>query len=94
MLKNCMGNDCDWKLEAYSDSDWENDKDERKHVTGWVIFLCKNDMIWGSRGEKVVILESSHVEYNNVTEFFKEVLYMRNLMYVLNIKHHLPIVIF
>lgn len=82
-LKKWLGESNGWTLEAYSDSDWENDKDERKTVTGWVIFLCKNAISWGSRGKKVVTLASSHAEYTAVTEVFKEVLYMRNLMYFL-----------
>ena len=38
-LKRWLGEKNGWTLEAYSDSDWENDKDERKSVTGWVVFL-------------------------------------------------------
>ena len=57
-----------WKLEAYCDSDWGNDKDNRKSITGYVIFINGNPLGWVSRAQKTVSLASSHAEYNADTD--------------------------
>ena len=70
----------DWVFDAYCDDDWANCKDNRKSISGWVIFLCGNTVGWGYRAQRLVTLASSHSEYTSITEVSKEVLYMRNLM--------------
>ena len=92
-LKNWDNVRNDWVLDAFCDSDWENCKDSRKSVSGWVIFLCGNDVGWGSRSQRLVTLASAHAEYTAITEVSKEVLYLRNLMNFLNVKPKLPIII-
>jgi len=79
-LKNWDNVKNDWELDAFCDSDWENCKDSRKSVSGWVIFLCGNAVGWGSRSQCLVTLASAHAEYTAITEVSKEVLYLRNIM--------------
>ena len=83
-----------WKLEAYCDSDWENDKDSRKSVTGFVIFVNGKPLCWVSRAQKTVSLASAHAEYSAVTEVCKEVLYIKHIMEFLEMKPTLPIIIY
>ena len=73
-------NDQAWRLTCYSDSDWAGDKDSRKSVTGWAIFLCRCLVSWGSRGQKTVSLSSSEAEYVALTEVSKEVLFVRSIL--------------
>lgn len=40
------------KLYAFCDSGWGNDKDTRRSVTGYVIFMNGNPMSWVSRSQK------------------------------------------
>ena len=47
-----------WDLKGVVDSDWAGDKEGRKSVSGWVIFLAGAAIAWGSRGQKVVSLSS------------------------------------
>ena len=51
-LKKWDDMECNWRLEAYSYSDWENCKDTRKSVTGYIVFINENPISWGSRGKK------------------------------------------
>ena len=92
-LKRSKDENCSWNLEAFSDSDWENCKDSRRSITGYIVFLNRNPISWGSRSQKVVSLASAHSEYTAVTEVRKEVLYMKILMFFLNVKPDLPITI-
>ena len=80
-LKKWKDIECNWRLEAYSDSDWANCKDTRRSETGYIVFINENPISWGSRSQKVVSLASAHAEYTAVTEVSKEVLYMKNLMF-------------
>ncbi len=43
-----------WKLVLYSDSDWAGDKQTRKSVAGFVMFLCGVPIMWRSRQMKAV----------------------------------------
>lgn len=92
LVKSYM--DENWKLEAYCDSDWDNDKDNRKSVTGVVIFINGNTLCWVSRSQKTVSLASAHAEYNAITEVCKEVLYIKYIMEFLEMDPKLPIIIY
>ena len=69
-----------WKIEAYSDSDWESDSDERKSITGWEIFVCGSLVGWGSRGQKCVTLSSTASEYVALSETCKKLLFIGELL--------------
>jgi hypothetical protein len=48
---------------AYSDSDWNNDINNRISVTGFVITLCGVPVKWSSRKQTCVTLSSTDAEY-------------------------------
>jgi hypothetical protein len=43
-----------WKFTVYSDSDWAGDKDTRKSVGSYIIFLNDIPIAWRSKAPKVV----------------------------------------
>ena len=63
-----------WKMNTYVDSDWGGDKNNRKSVSGWTIFVNECLIGWGSRGQKMVTLSSTEAEYVGVSEICKEIL--------------------
>ena len=82
-----------WKLVAYSDSDWAGDKDNRRSVSGYVIFFCGVPVLWRSRAQKSVSLSSSEGEFYALAETAKEVKFIANLLLSIGIKVELPIVL-
>ena len=52
-----------WKLEAWSDSDFANDKDTRISVYGYIIYFCGIPVAWKSKSMKRVVLSTTEAEY-------------------------------
>jgi hypothetical protein len=76
----------EWKLLVYSDSDWANNKENRKSVGGYMIFL--NDVLisWRSKLQRVVSLSSAEAEFYACTEAVKEVPFIKQLLEFLGVK--------
>ena len=83
----------DWKLKAYSDSDWAGDADDCRSITGFCIFLNDCLISWKSRGQKTVTLSSSEAEYVAVSEVCAEILFIKTLMDFLKLEVDLPITV-
>ena len=66
----------EWTLEMFSDSDWAGDKDNRKSVSGYILFLLGVPITWKSRQQKTVSLSSSKAEWIALSEAVKEILYV------------------
>ena len=47
------------KLLLYSDSDWAGDKDDRKSISGHILYVNGVPVTWSSRGQKTVALSSA-----------------------------------
>ena len=82
-----------WKLNTYVDSDWAGDKNDRRIVTGWCIFVNKSLISWGSRSQKNVTLSSSEAEYVGISEIVKEILFIRQILIFLQVKVEYPIMV-
>ena len=67
-------------LEAYSDSDFGNDIDNGKSVTGYVVFFQGNLITWRSKQQDCVSLSSCESEYYALSSTCQEVLGIRQLM--------------
>lgn len=83
-----------WKLVAYSDSDWAGDKDNRRSVSGYIIYFCGVPVLWRSRAQKSVSLSSSEGEYYALAETAKEVKFIAQLLMSMGIDVMLPIVVY
>ena len=81
-------------VEAYVDSDWATDEEDRKSVSGWIIFVNGSALTWGSRGKRSVTLSSTTAEYVALTEVCKEILYVNMVASVLRFNFILPIRIY
>ena len=62
-----------WKLEALSDSDFENDKDTRLSVYVYIIYFCGVPVAWKSKSMKSVVLSTAEAEYVAVSEVVKKI---------------------
>ncbi len=65
------------ELEAYVDSDYASDKDERKSTTGYMIMLGGGTIQWKSQIQKTVSLSSTEAEYKALSTCVAEVSYLK-----------------
>jgi Reverse transcriptase (RNA-dependent DNA polymerase) len=69
-----------WRLRIFSDSDWASSKDNRKSITGFVIFLQESPILWKSQSQKCVSLSSTEAEYYACSEAVKEIKFLVQVM--------------
>ena len=81
----------EWVLLLYSDSDWANDKENRKSVGGYMIFLNNVLISWRSKLQRVVSLSSAEAEFYALSEAVKEVPFILQLLKFLHIKVKMPV---
>ena len=80
-----------WKMEAYCDSDYANDKEKRVSVTGYIIYFLGVPVSWKSRGQKSVTLSSTEAEYVALSEVTKEIKFILQVLEAMKVKIQLPI---
>jgi hypothetical protein len=64
-------------LYGYSDSDWGNDVNDRRSITGWVFLLHNGAVSWQSRKQPTVALSSVEAEYMAATQATREAVWWR-----------------
>ncbi|XP_047335552.1 secreted RxLR effector protein 161-like [Impatiens glandulifera] len=70
-LSRFMSNSC-IKMVSYVDSNYVNDRDNRKYIISYVFTLCASCISWKSQLQPIVALSTTKSEYVAVTEAFKE----------------------
>jgi hypothetical protein len=88
-----MDGDWLWDLVVYSDSDWAGDKDNRRSVSGFIMFLCGVPIIWRSKQQRSVALSSSEAEFVAASEAVKEVIFVLQVLESMAIKVVTPVVV-
>ena len=82
-----------WNLVVYTDSDWAGDKDNRRSVNGFVMFLNGVPIVWRSKQQKSVALSSSEAEYVAISEAVKEILFVIQVMKSMGLQVYTPVVV-
>lgn len=81
----------EWVLLLFTDSDWAGDKDTRKSVTGYMLFVNGVLISWRSKSQPVVSLSSTEAETYALSEAVKEVPFIIQLLLFMGIKVQLPV---
>lgn len=81
-------------LLGYTDSDWANDKNDRKSVSGYVFKVFGNTVSWGSRKQATVSLSSTEAEYVALAQGICEAKWLRSLLEELGFAINQPVIIF
>lgn len=68
------------EMQAYVDSDWAGDVENRKSCSGNVVMLAGGPISWESRKQKSVTLSTMEAEHIALSEVCKEVVYLRRLL--------------
>ena len=71
-------------LRSYSDSDWAQDLDDRKSITGFLLTVAGAPISWKSRKQRNISLSSMEAEYNATMEAVREVVWTRNILIFLS----------
>ena len=80
-------------MTAYCDSDYAGDKDGRKSVSGFVIYIQGCLISWKSRKQKSVTLSSSEAEYVAISEVCAEIMFLKQVVEFMGNKVALPIIV-
>ncbi|KAK7861884.1 hypothetical protein R5R35_001481 [Gryllus longicercus] len=65
---------------GYSDSDFGNDFDTRRSMSGYVFLLSNGAVTWSSQTQKAVTLSTTEAEYVAASEATKEVTWIRQFL--------------
>ena len=84
----------DGQLLAYTDSNWENDLNDRRSISSFAVTRGSAPISWRSRKQPTVSLSSCKAEYIALAEAVKEILYLRSLCLALAIKQSSSTVLF
>ena len=80
-----------WEIKGYSDSDWAGDKDDRKSVSGFILFLNGCPIMWRSKSQGTVALSSAEAEYVAASEMVKEIVFVVQVLLSMKIAVKTPI---
>ena len=75
----------DIELNAYCDSDWAGDPDDRRNTTGYGVFLGTNLISWSSKKQGVVSRSSTEAEYRSMAHTTAELYWLRMIFHDLKI---------
>ena len=79
-------------IEGYSDSDYASNKDDRRSISGMVIYLCGIPIMWKSKSQKAVTLSSTEAEYYSLSELCSELIFVKNMLEFLGTKINFAII--
>jgi hypothetical protein len=80
-----------WEISAYSDSDWASMENNRKSVTGFVVFVNGVLISWKSKQQEVIAKSSTEAEYIALATVCTEVIFIKQLLESINIGVKTPI---
>lgn len=84
----------DIPLIAWTDSDWDSDRNDRRSVSGYICFLYGVPVSWYSHKQATVALSTMESEYMAVTEAAKEIIWLRRLLADLGLAQEGPTTLF
>jgi hypothetical protein len=66
-------------LQAYSDADWAGDPNDRRSVSGFVVYLGSSPISWASKKQHIVSRSSAETEYRALAIVAAELTWIRQL---------------
>ena len=79
------------KIEGFCDSDYAGDRDTRKSVAGYAIYIFGCLIAWKSKSQRSVALSSSEAEYVLISEITKDLLFVKQILEFLKQEVEYPI---
>jgi hypothetical protein len=79
---------------CYSDSNWANDKFDRKSTSGWLIKFAGCTVNWSSKRQSTVALSTAEAEYMAMSEAVQEIMWIRQMLSELKLVPTTPTVLY
>jgi hypothetical protein len=79
---------------CYSDSNWANDKYDRKSTSGWLIKFAGCTVNWSSKRQSTVALSTAEAEYMAMSEAVQEIMWTRQMLSELKLVPKAPTVLY
>ena len=84
-----------FKLSVYVDSDWGSSVDDRKSISGYIIYLGSTPIIWRSKRQKGKPAASScEAEYISLSQCINEIVWIISFMKELGFSVPLPVPVY
>ena len=77
-------------LHAYSDADWAGDPNDRRSVSGFIVYLGSSPISWASKKQHTVSRSSTEAEYRALAITAAELAWIRQLFCDLHVPLHVP----
>ncbi|KAK4268262.1 hypothetical protein QN277_024943 [Acacia crassicarpa] len=74
-------------VQAFADSDWATNKEDRRSISGYCTFLGTNPVIWVSKCQSVVSRSAIEAEYRSLADASSDVVWVMKLLQEM----HVPI---
>jgi hypothetical protein len=80
LVYNCGSGQRSTGLTGFSDSDWAQERDQRRSTTGYVFYLHGCAVSWVSRLQHTIAHSSTEAEYMAASDAVRETIWLRNLL--------------
>jgi len=72
-------------LQAFSDSDWAADRDDRRSVGAYYIYMGSNLVSWSCKQQPIVARSSTEVEYKAIANAAAELIWFKSILRALGL---------
>lgn len=78
-------------LHGFSDANWVGYPDDRRSVSGFLIYLGRNPISWSSKKQRTIARSSTECEYKSLANATSEIIWLQRLLCELGISiRHVP----
>ena len=78
------------KITVYCDSDWAQDKDDRKSTSGYVVLIAGGPVSWKTKKQPTRAMSSCEAEFISLSEATKELIWFTHFLTELGIDFETP----